>query len=62
MSSDIISISNRVFLSEGHYATDRTGNDLIFNSEIKSNKTIQNMPTNLTQHPMKSKPWRNHRI
>lgn len=41
MSSDIISISNRVFLSEGHYATDRTGNDLIFNSEIKSNKTIQ---------------------
>ena len=41
MSSDIISISNRIFLSEGHYATDRTGNELISDSKIKSNKIIE---------------------
>ena len=54
MSSDIISISNRVFLSEGHYATDRTGNELILIPKSNQIKSYKKMPTNLTQHPMKS--------
>ncbi len=40
-SSDIISISNRVFLSESRYVTDRTGDNLILDSEIKSNMRIR---------------------
>lgn len=40
-SPDVISISNRIFLSGNHYVTNRTGDELILDSEIKSNKTIK---------------------